>query len=462
MRYYSTRDTSIDFSFKEVVSSGLSTEGGLFVPKEIPDLSSELPSWAGKTYPEMAAAIFTLFADESINPNQLEKLLEKSLGSFSHHEITPLVKKGSQYILELFHGPTLSFKDIALQTLGQLFEDWPGESGKRTILGATSGDTGSAAIYGLRGKKGVDAYILFPEGRVSPVQELQMTTVEDDNIHCISIYGSFDDCQDIVKKLFGDLPFKEQMGLSAVNSINWSRITSQIVYYFYGYFRWLEMSGNTYGAELPVSVPTGNFGDILAGFMAKSMGLPLAPLVIASNDNDILTRFHETGSYVMKGVAPTISPAMDIQISSNFERLLFFLYDGDGDKIASLMNELKKNKEFSVSEEVLNRFRESFGAARVGKQECLSTIKSFSDKNSYVLDPHSAVGVKGGEKVLGEGAEFMSLSTAHPGKFQDAVELALGSAYELPPVLKVLEGKKSRKVVLPATAAAVKEYLLNQ
>jgi threonine synthase len=328
------------------------------------------------------------------------------------------------------------------------------------VVGATSGDTGSAAIAGIQGKRGVKAFILFPEGRVSPVQELQMTTVPDENIQCISIEGSFDDCQNIVKELFGDLEFRKKVGLSAVNSINWARITSQIVYYFAGYFQWLKTTGQPYGTPLPVSVPTGNFGDILAGYMAKSMGLPLGKLIIATNENDILARFAQDGRYEMKTVLPTISPAMDIQISSNFERLLYLLYHRDDVAMTKNMKELKEHGSFQVSPEVFARFKENFEAKRVSNEDCSQAISDFHKKHNYTLDPHTAVGVRAAQDILGKEEPVMSLSTAHPGKFQDAVEDALKTSYQLPTELESLKGLPTRKTLLPASADAVRNFVL--
>lgn len=460
MRYYSTRDASLDCSFKEAVLRGLSTEGGLFVPKVIPDVSPKLKDWSSLSYNELAVEIYSLFSEGSLSKTEVKTLIESSLSSFSHAEKTPLSKHESVYVLELFHGPTLSFKDIALQTLGQLFEWWPPEDGGRTILGATSGDTGSAAIYGVRGKKNIEAFILYPEGRISPLQELQMTTVEDENIHCLAVEGSFDDCQNMVKELFSDASFKQELGLSAVNSINWARITSQIVYYFYGYFRWLDLSKQTFGTELPCSVPTGNFGDILAGYIAKRMGLPLGKMIVASNDNDILTRFFETGKYQIEEVVTTISPAMDIQISSNFERLLFWLHDGDSAKISELMDSLKNDQFFQVSDSVHQKFKQMFEAERVNEKECMQTMRSFEREHQYIIDPHTAIGVAAGLRVLNDGQEFMSLSTAHPGKFHTTVEEALGRKLELPSELEALHAKESKKVIVPAVADAVKKELL--
>jgi threonine synthase len=460
MDYQSTRHSELRRNFKEVVSEGLAPDGGLYVPTSIPNLSSELKTWSTWSYRQMAQRIYELYAGECLNTQEREQLLDRSLGRFKTTEVTPLHREGNTYILELFHGPTLSFKDVALQTLGGLFEHWPLEKGDRTIVGATSGDTGSAAIAGVQGKKGVRAFILFPEGRVSPVQELQMTTVPDNNIQCIGIQGSFDDCQNIVKELFSDMELRQKIGLSAVNSINWARITSQIVYYFFGYFQWLKQSGHPYGTALNVSVPTGNFGDILAGYMAKSMGLPLGKMIIASNDNDILTRFYETASYSMLEVIPSWSPAMDIQISSNFERLLYLLHHRNSDILGQKMAELKTNKTFSVEAEIMKTFRETFSAQRVIGEECLATIKSFEAKYGYTLDPHTAVGVAAAQKELGPDAEVMCLATAHPGKFQEAVEKALGRPYILPEELEALKGKPTRKIVLPASAEAVRQMIL--
>jgi threonine synthase len=460
MRYQSTRNRQLSKSFQEVVSEGLSIEGGLFVPESIPDLSDELPQWTNWSYQQMAERIYSCFAEGSLDETERKELLRETLSRFKSEKITPLVQHGNTFILELFHGPTLSFKDVALQTLGGLFQHWPSESGQRTVVGATSGDTGSAAIAGIQGKRGVKAFILFPEGRVSPVQELQMTTVPDENIQCISIEGSFDDCQNIVKELFGDLEFRKKVGLSAVNSINWARITSQIVYYFAGYFQWLKTTGQPYGTPLPVSVPTGNFGDILAGYMAKSMGLPLGKLIIATNENDILARFAQDGRYEMKTVLPTISPAMDIQISSNFERLLYLLYHRDDVAMTKNMKELKEHGSFQVSPEVFARFKENFEAKRVSNEDCSQAISDFHKKHNYTLDPHTAVGVRAAQDILGKEKPVMSLSTAHPGKFQDAVEDALKTSYQLPTELESLKGLPTRKTLLPASADAVRNFVL--
>jgi|SaaInlStandDraft_1057018.scaffolds.fasta_scaffold24880_1 threonine synthase len=458
MRYESTRDRKTQKTFREAVSEGLSPEGGLYLPAEIPNLSDELSGWIDFDYPTMATRIYELYAEGSLSDQERQNLVPSSLSRFNTPEVSPIVQHGNTWILELFHGPTLSFKDVALQTLGCLFEHWPSPSGQRTVLGATSGDTGSAAIAGVQGKKGVRAFILFPEGRVSPVQELQMTTVSDDNVQCLAIDGGFDDCQNIVKTLFADVDFREKVGLSAVNSINWARITSQIVYYFYAYFSWLKKSGRTYGDQLPVSVPTGNFGDILAGYMAKSMGLPLGDLIIASNRNDILTRFYETGHYSMTPVEPSLSPAMDIQISSNFERLLYLLSGRDDKWMSDKMNSLKSTGSFSVEETVLQKFRSIFKAGRASDEDCLNTIRDFKLKHNYTIDPHTAIGIHVADQ-LQYSSDILCLSTAHPGKFQEAVEKATGEALDLPDSLESLKGLPTRKTLLPPDIEAVRSFI---
>lgn len=460
MQYESTRDRTLSKSFKEAVSEGLSPEGGLYIPKSIPDLSEELPGWVAYDYPTMALRIYEIFAEGSLSDQERKDLVPSSLSRFSTPEVSPVVQFGNTWILELFHGPTLSFKDVALQTLGCLFEHWPSPLGQRTVLGATSGDTGSAAIAGVQGREGVRAFILFPEGRVSPLQELQMTTIPDQNVQCLSIEGSFDDCQNIVKTLFADMDFREEMSLSAVNSINWARITSQIVYYFYGYFQWLNKTKKKYGERLPVSVPTGNFGDILAGYMARSMGLPLGDLIIASNRNDILTRFYESGEYTMNEVEPSLSPAMDIQISSNFERLLYLLANRNADWMKDKMSSLKEKGSFSVDSDILSKFRSIFKAGRVSDEDCMQTICEFKKENDYILDPHTAVGVNVANQLQKEG-DVLCLSTAHPGKFQEAVENAIGEELILPDALEKLKGLETRKTLLPPDVDAVKTFIKN-
>ena len=459
MHYTSTRDSSLRLGFREVVESGLSAEGGLFLPLLVPDLSADMPAWSGLPYKELAAKIFSIYAGADLPAADTDRLLNKALARFRHAGITPLVSQGRLHVLELFHGPTYSFKDVALQWLGCLFEQWPAAGGRRTVLGATSGDTGSAAIHGLRGVAGTEVYILFPEGRVSAIQELQMTTVADANIHCLAIRGSFDDCQNLVKECFADAAFKREMSLAAVNSINWSRIMAQIVYYFSGYFQWLRRQGYPYGTPLACAVPTGNFGDVFAGHLARQMGLPLQPLIIASNENDILTRFSRTGIYEMRAVVPTTSPSMDIQISSNFERLLYLLHDGDATRIQALMGQLKRENKFSVAAQVLKKFNANFAAASVDQRECEAVMRELYNTSGMVVDPHTAVGIGAAGKILGSEADVMCLATAHPAKFLPAVEKACAHTFALPAELEQLKLAKVRKTVLAPQVEVIKSWI---
>ncbi|KAK3343489.1 tryptophan synthase beta subunit-like PLP-dependent enzyme [Lasiosphaeria hispida] len=475
--YLSTRGGDYDLSFEDVVLKGLAADGGLFLPHEVP-VATDWLSWKDLSYPELALRIFSLYisADE-IPTEDLRGIIERSYSTFRAEEVVPLVhlQDSNLYLLELFHGPSYSFKDCALQFLGNLFEYLlarknVGKEGKDrhhlTVVGATSGDTGSAAIHGLRGKKDVSVTILHPKGRVSPIQEAQMTTCTDANVYNLAVNGTFDDCQDIVKALFNDPETNEALHLGAVNSINFSRILAQIVYYFYSYFS-LARKNDTFklGDKVRYVVPTGNFGDILAGYFATRMGLPVEKLVIATNENDILDRFWKTGRYEKKpaagpeaegglevdgvkahegGVRETLSPAMDILVSSNFERLLWFLayefaatvgMDDEfnrkqaGQEVEAWLKDLKNKGGFGpVYMDVLNSARKTFESERVSDSQTIETIKSFYSKVGYVLDPHSAVGVTAALRSLdrsGPEVLHISLSTAHPAKFAGAVELAL-------------------------------------
>ncbi|KAJ3282110.1 threonine synthase [Borealophlyctis nickersoniae] len=556
MRYRSTRGKAKNFSLEEAVLEGLATDGGLFIPNSIPKLSlPEILSWANLPFPKLAFQIFRKFiATEEIPDADLQDILTRSFATFSSPEVTPLrklpnVNSGSGdrnfdnlYVLELFHGPTFAFKDVALQVLGNLFEFFLERRNRKaaasgsgaapysiTVLGATSGDTGGAAIYGLRGKKGIEVFILHPKNRISPVQEQQMTSVLDENVHNVAVEGTFDDCQDIVKTLFSDEPFRRRFHLAAINSINWARILAQTTYYFYSYFSLLRQIGvpldtSSYAAltKIQYCVPTGNFGDILAGYYAVRMGLPIHRLVIATNENDILHRFFETGRYEKRKknaasggaqgahsaataagpdaagapgagglagadasssdeeVRQTLSPAMDILISSNFERLAWYLVRGDGRigaevaddeaaasaasaTISRLMNDLKANGGFSVEPEVLARAKELFTSRRVSDSETTDAIHRYyhnqfafvpnapetsSDPSvrHYILDPHTAVGVVTAESVIAahnsaggrsEAVFTICLSTASPGKFPEAVMDAINNEV---PVASVQQG----------------------
>jgi threonine synthase len=382
----------------------------------------------------------------------LEDLVNRSFASFSHPEVTPLVRVGRDQILELFHGPTAAFKDVALQLLGNLFAHFLARDGGRlNILGATSGDTGSAAIAGVRGKPRIHIFILFPHGRVSPIQERQMTTVLDANVHNLAIRGTFDDGQRIVKALFNDLAFKDERHLGAVNSINWARILAQTIYYFYA---WGRLSGDP-ERRVSFSVPTGNFGDIFAGYLAKRMGLPVGRLIIATNRNDILTRFVHTGVYAAGEVHPTLSPSMDIQIASNFERYLYYLHGERPAPVRELLAEMGRSGKMTVGAEQQVMVADDFDAAAASDEETLEQIRATYRETGYILDPHTAVGVH----AAGEREDVVCLATAHPAKFNEAVRAAIGIEAPPPPALRGLMERETRSVLLDASEDVVREHI---
>lgn len=418
---------------------GLARDGGLLIPESYPDFSSQLEELKILSYQDLAQQIFLPFVAGELDEGSLKQLINRSYQSFSHESIVPLRFFESTVILELFHGPTLAFKDIALQFLGNLFENLLNDSGQvLNIVGATSGDTGSAAIHGVRGKKGITIFMLHPKGKISPIQEKQMTTVLDENVVNIAVEGTFDDTQRIIKELFNDLEYKDQHSLGAVNSINWVRVMAQIVYYFHAAFRFLEKF-----PDLPLvfSVPTGNFGDIYAGYLARKMGLPIEKLILATNENDILYRVITTGQYKIQQVSSTISPSMDIQISSNFERFLFDLVGRNGAEIRSLMADLESKGEFKISPQQLDETQKIFHPARIDTEQTLATIAKYHE-NGYTIDPHTAVGVAAAEQS--PYSQVICLATAHPAKFDDAVSRATGERPEIPARLNGILNKKSR------------------
>ncbi len=454
MRYISTRGGVEPISFSQAVMMGLATDGGLLLPEKIPNVATEtLKSWAGLSFQQLAVEVMLPFVGDDLSRAELTGLVEKSYASFSHQEITPVVPIGDMHILELFHGPTAAFKDVALQFLGNLFELLLERSdGHLNILGATSGDTGSAAIYGVRGQKRIDIFILHPYQRVSPIQERQMTTVLDENVHNIAIKGTFDDGQRIVKQLFNDLEFKQEYSLGAVNSINWARILAQVVYYFYA---WARVTEGNPDRRLTFSVPTGNFGDIFAGYIAMRMGLPVDKLVLATNCNDILSRFVNSGVYQAREVHHTHSPSMDIQISSNFERYLYYLMDENPDRVRELMEQMASEGRLEISEEKQERVRKLFQAKAVGDTETLDQIGITYRYSKYILDPHTAVGVKAAEGIPGA----VCLATAHPAKFGGAVREAIGVEADPPPSLQGLLEKETRCALLDADSAVIKKFM---
>ncbi len=455
MHYLSTRGGITPIGFSDAVMMGLANDGGLLMPAEIPHLdSATLQTWSTLRFQELALEVMTPFIGSDIPRHDLQMLIERAYSRFTHPEITPVVDVGTLKILELFHGPTAAFKDVALQFLGNLFEYLLSRTGGQlNIIGATSGDTGSAAIDGVRGKAGIEIFILHPKDRVSPIQERQMTTVQDANVHNIAVHGTFDDAQNIVKALFNDLPFKAAYQLGAVNSINWARILAQTVYYFYA---WGRVTGGDVSRHLNFAVPTGNFGDVFAGHLARRMGLPIDRLIIATNRNDILTRFVQTGIYASGDtVHQTISPAMDIQIASNFERYLYDLYAGDTAQIRALLADFQQTGRLTIDAQHHQQVQLDFAARAATDIETLAQIQATAADSGYILCPHTAVGV---HAAHGQ-PDCVCLATAHPAKFNDAVCNAIGHEAPLPPSLQGLMEKESRCIELPATVTAIKAHL---
>jgi len=454
MRYLSTRGGVKPVGFSQAVMMGLATDGGLLLPERFPQVSADtLKGWAGLPFTELAVEVMLPYVEEDISRRELVQLVDRSYAGFSHPEVTPVVPVGGRHILELFHGPTAAFKDVALQFLGNLFELLLERSGGHlNIVGATSGDTGSAAIYGVRGQERIDIFILHPYKRVSPIQERQMTTVLDDNVHNIAIEGTFDDGQRIVKELFNDLDFKAEYSLGAVNSINWARILAQVVYYFYA---WGRVTGGDPAKALVFSVPTGNFGDIFAGYVASRMGLPIERLILATNQNDILSRFVNSGVYQAREVHHTISPSMDIQISSNFERYLYFLMDENPAAVRGLMEQMTREGRLEIPSEKQAEVARLFHAEAVSEEETLQQIRTSFEQDGYILDPHSAVGVRAARNFPGA----VCLATAHPAKFGEAVQQAIGVEAPPPPSLQGLMEKETRCQRLEADTGVIKAYL---
>ena len=457
MQFVSTRGQAPVLGFSDAVLAGLASDGGLYVPQSWPQIGAdEIASFAGKSYAEVAYAIISRFTGDEIAPARLKQTIDDSYAVFRHPSVAPLVELApGQFVLELFHGPTLAFKDVAMQFLSRIMDHILAERGlKATIVGATSGDTGSAAIEAFRGRDTTDIFILHPQGRTSPVQRLQMTTVLDANVHNIALEGTFDDCQNIVKAMFNNHGFRDRVRLSGVNSINWGRIVAQIVYYF--------TAGVSLGApHRPISftVPTGNFGDIFAGYCAKAMGLPIDRLIIATNANDILRRTLDTGRYEMAGVAPTISPSMDIEISSNFERLLFEAAGRDAAAVRRMMDGLKQSGGFAVPDMALQAIRRDFAAATTDEDATRDTIAQTLKAADYLLDPHTAVGLHVAQQQPHGTTPMITLATAHPAKFPAAVKAASGVDPALPIWLADLYEREERLSVLANDQQAVEDFI---
>ena len=458
VRYISTRGRAPAVGFEEVLLTGLAADGGLYVPESWPRVSAaDLLAWRGLDYGALATAVIWPFVAGAIGRTDFERIVAESYVGFDHAAVAPLKQLDSRlWLMELFHGPTLAFKDYALQLLGRLFDHVLARRGARvTVIGATSGDTGSAAIEACRDRAAVEIFILHPKGRTSEVQRRQMTTVLSANVHNIAVTGTFDDCQDIVKALLNDAALRDELRLSAVNSINWARIMAQIAYYF--------VAGVALGAaDRPIAfaVPTGNFGNIYAAYGARQMGLPVDRLVIGSNRNDILTRTLDSGVMAIAGVEPSRSPSMDIQVSSNFERLLFDLYDRDGTAVDEAMKTFRDSGRFAIDPGRLARARRLFVGHRVDDAATLATIRDVYGASGELLDPHTAVGVAAARAVALDGAvPLVALACAHPAKFPDAVEQAVGLRPALPARLADLLQREERCVDLPNDIAAVRDFV---
>ena len=459
MRYISTRGEAPPLGFIDVTLAGLARDGGLYVPETWPRLSADtIAGFAGRPYAEVAVDVIRPFTGDSIPVADLSRIAREAYGAFRHPAVAPLSQYGSnEFLLELHHGPTLAFKDLAMQFLGRLMDYALEQRGDRaTIVVATSGDTGGAAVEAFRGRSRIDLVVLFPDGRISDVQRRMMTAVKDGNVHSVAVDGTFDDCQALVKGMFNHHAFADRIRLAGVNSINWARIVAQAVYYF--------TSAVALGAprrKVAFTVPTGNFGDIFAGYVARQMGLPADKLVIATNINDILVRALATGDYEVRTVQPTSSPSMDIQVSSNFERLLFDANGRDPQPVRAAMASLAQSKRFSVPAKALSDIRISFSAGRADEDEVASAIRTARRETGHFIDPHTAVGIAVAEKETRDPAlPMIVLSTAHAAKFPDAVEKACGARPSLPDWLADLDRRQERVTRLPNDPAKIEQFVL--
>ena len=455
MKYISTRNNKKTFEFKDVFIKGLADDGGLFIPESLRKYSeTEISSFAKLEYNDLAKKIISTFIGDFMSENDLSNIINKSYSVFRKKNVVNLIKVGDRSVLELFHGPTLAFKDVAMQLLGNFYEYYlNNENQKINIVVATSGDTGAAAIDAIKGKKNVNIFVLHPHNRVSSVQRKLMTTGKDENVFNIAINGNFDDCQNLVKSMFADKNFSNEIKMSGVNSINWARIIAQSVYYFYSYF--LIEDKDT---PINFSVPTGNFGDVYAGYLAKKMGLPINKLIVATNQNDILHRAISRGRYEVEKVAETISPSMDIQIASNFERLIYDLNNGDDSLTAKVMNDIKEKGKYKIDQEKLDKINTNFLSSKMSEDEILKTIELVYKKFNVVLDPHSAIGYGAFDKVNISGNNIV-LATAHPCKFPDAIKNAIDLNAELPKELMYILDEKENYKIIDNNVDEVKKHI---
>ncbi|MDC3090115.1 threonine synthase [Candidatus Pelagibacter sp.] len=455
MNYISTRNNQKNFSFKDVFLKGLADDGGLFVPKSIKQFKKDdLDNLKSLNYNDLAAEIIYPFIGDFMSKGDLISIISKSYSNFRSNEVVEISDLGNLKVLELFHGPTLAFKDIAMQLIGNFYQYYLGHDQKKiNIIVATSGDTGAAAIDALKGKSNLNVFVLHPNNKISPVQRRLMTIHEESNVFNIAVEGNFDDCQNLVKAMFNDKKFSREINMSGVNSINWARIIAQSVYYFYAYFK----VGN--GQPLSFSVPTGNFGDIYAGYLAKKLGLPIDKLIVATNKNDILHRAISVGDYTQKKVEETNTPSMDIQIASNFERLLYDIKDSNSEIIKDVMAEIKNNT-YKINKSDLDIIKKNFISEMLDENETVEMIKTISDEHQMVVDPHTAVGI-GALRKLGLEKNCIVLSTAHPCKFPKAIEDAISKTENLPDSLKYVNDRKEKFELLSNDIEKVKNYVMN-
>jgi len=452
MNYISTRNNSKKVSFEHVFLKGLSEDGGLYIPEKLKKFDhKELENLSNLSYKNLAFNIIKLFTGNFISEIELKNLIDKSYENFRDRNVVKINKINKNYLLELYHGPTLAFKDIAMQLIGNFYEYYLQRNNKKiNIIVATSGDTGAAAINAIRGKKNINIFVLHPNNKISSVQRKLMTTIEDNNVFNLAINGNFDDCQNLVKTMFSDTNFANTINMSGVNSINWARIVAQTVYYFYSYFQIGKQ-------HISFSVPTGNFGDVYAGYIAKQMGLPVSKFIVATNQNDILHRAISNGDYKSNKVEETISPSMDIQVASNFERLLYDLYNKNSEKVKNIMNSIKDNS-FEIEQDKLKDLQNNFDSESLNENEIINTIKNFYEENKIIIDPHTAIGV-GAVKKLNL-SDVVILSTAHPCKFPVAIEKAISKTEKLPESLNYVNYKEEKFHVISNDLEKVKDYVL--
>ena len=456
MEYISTRNSQKNFSFKDVFLKGLAPDGGLFVPKKIPSYNyQELEKLKNLSYEELAVKIILKFCNDEFNEKEVKDLVKISYKNFRVDDVVTIKKLGKVNILELFHGPTLAFKDIAMQVIGNIYNQFNSTDKKTVnIIVATSDNTGSAAISALSDKSNINVFVLHPHNKISNIQRKIMTTIGSSNVYNIAIKGSFDDCQKIVKNMFNENEFREKINMSGVNSINWARIICQIVYYFYAAFKFNNKKIN-------FAVPTGNFGDVYAGYIAKKMGLGIDKLIVATNENDILKRVINTGEYKPDQAKPSFSPSMDIQVSSNFERLLFNIAGEDDKRVFLLMNELSVKGFFKLSREEIGIIKKDFCAEKINDKDTLSIIKDIDSKSNFVLDPHTATAV-GAAKKINDLSSTIVLGTAHPYKFLETVKMATGKEVQPPMQLSKIANKEERYDVLENNISKIKDYILEK